>query len=155
MKFKFRILIVLFAISIIGNIFLLFLCNKLSADTETSEVNLKLKYDKQFEQDIDEDKGLNKNESIGRIDYPLIDIYFEEEKQYEIVVTEYMQNKIYKKYTDKGRAFQQIKKDISIITVPCGMGTTTKYTLSVYEGEKRIKTIDCQRVRSGILDSRW
>lgn len=155
MKIKFKILIALFVISIMGNIFLCFLCNKPGANTEISEVDLKLKYDKQLEQDNGEDEDFIKKGAIARIDYPLIDIYFEAEKQYKIVITEYMQDKVYKEYEDKGVFFQNNKENISIITVPCGMGTTTKYTFSVYEGENCIKTLDCQEIRTGILDNKW
>lgn len=102
-----------------------------------------------------EDEDLIKKGAIARIDYPLIDIYFEAEKQYKIVITEYMQDKVYKMYEDKGVFFQDNKENISIITVPCGMGTTTKYTFSVYEGENCIKTLDCQEIRTGILDNKW
>lgn len=49
--------------------------------------------------------------------------------------------------------FQNNKGNISITTVPCGMGTTTKYTFSLYEGENCIKTSDCsggeQKIISG------
>lgn len=148
MKIKLKkIIIVLFAISLIGNV--VFLCNKLGANAETSEADLQLKYDKQLEQDSIEDEDLIKKGAIARIDYPLIDIYFEKEKQYKIVITEYMQDKVYKEYTDKGEFFQSNKGSISILTVSCGLGTTTKYTFSVYEGEKLIKTLDCQEIRTG------
>lgn len=60
MKIKFKILIALFVISIMGNIFLCFLCNKPGANTEISEVDLKLKYDKQLEQDNGEDEDFIK-----------------------------------------------------------------------------------------------
>ena len=51
--------------------------------------------------------------------------------------------------------FQQNKGGFSILTVPSGIGTTPQFTLSIYEDDKCIKTIDCIEVRKGILDDKW
>lgn len=119
---------------------------------------------KEGNDDERQDKELRENESIGRIDYPLIDIYFEEEKTYKITVQEYgkgmaakgeEESKKYREYEDKGKFFQFNKESFSIITGPSGRGTTPSYILKVYEGKKCIKTIDCFRIREGILDNKW
>lgn len=58
-----------------------------------------------LEDDIRDDAKLNQQKSQARIDYPLIDIYFMDDKEYNIVLTEYMQKRIYKKYSNDGKFF--------------------------------------------------
>ena len=106
--------------------------------------------------DEDEDLKLREQGSIGRIDYPFIDIYFEKDKIYRVVLCRYMMaDEIVKEYKDKGDFFNQNKKDFSIITIPAGLGTTPDYSLALYEGKKCIKAIDCVGVRPGVLDGKW
>lgn len=121
--------------------------------------------DKKEGDDESRDKELRENESIGRIDYPLIDIYFEKEKTYKITVQEYAKStapvrgeekaKEYREYEDKGDFFQSNKEYFSVITVPSGRGTTPAYILKVYEGKKCIKMLDCVTIREGIFDDKW
>lgn len=107
-------------------------------------------------EDEEEDAGLNSHDSIGRIDYPLLDIYFEEDKTYRLALVDYAPpNKVCKEYEDKGRFFQFNKEYFSIITLPSGRGTTPEYILEVYEGEKCIRQLDCVCVRPGVLDEKW
>lgn len=103
----------------------------------------------QLEKDEKEDEKLMKQSSVSRIDYPLIDIYFDKNKKYKIIVKEFGDNsKIYKEYTDTGDFFQYNKEKYSIVTVPSGRGITPEYILSVYEGNNCIKTIDCITIRT-------
>lgn len=104
--------------------------------------------------DEQEDQKLMQQESISRIDYPLIDLYFEADKTYKLELAEYSGEKI-KEYSAKGDFFQFNKEYFSILTFPSGRGTTPDYILSVYEGKKRIKTIDCGMIRPGIMDGKW
>lgn len=110
------------------------------------------------------DLELRQKGAIGRIDYPLIDIYFEKDKTYKVTVQRYANDlsdrgdtkpEAYREYEDKGGFFQQNKGDFSIMTIPSGLGTTPSYILKVYEGEKCIRTIDCMEIREGILDDKW
>lgn len=108
-----------------------------------------------LETDADEDARLNRQNSLARIDYPLIDLYFEHDKEYRVVLTKFMQDEICKEYTDTGDFFQQNKGNFSILTIPAGMGTTPPFSLCIYEEGECIKTIDCGEVRTGILDDKW
>ena len=103
----------------------------------------------------DEKQDAEFQNSIGRIDYPLIDLYFEGEKTYRLELVDYTGQNVVKEYTDQGDFFQFTKEYFSIITCPSGRGTTPPYILSIYEGETRIKDIDCVEVRPGILDDKW
>lgn len=104
--------------------------------------------------DEEEDKKGTGQDSISRIDYPLIDLYFERDKTYKLELVEYS-GEAYKEYTAKGDFFQFNKENFSILTCPSGRGTTPPYILSVYEGKKRLKTLDCFGVRPGIMDDKW
>lgn len=104
--------------------------------------------------DESEDAELIRNGAIGRIDYPLIDLYFSHEKMYTLELSKWDGQKV-KEYSAKGDFFQYNKGDFSIITCPSGMGTTPEYILAVYEGKKRIRVIDCAHVRSGMMDDKW
>ena len=65
---------------------------------------------------VDEIEYENFKKSIGRIDYPLLDIYFDKDKNYSIVLTDFMGEKVYKKYKDNGIFFQFNKEYFSITT---------------------------------------
>lgn len=110
--------------------------------------------DASAETDGQEDDKSVKQGSIGRIDYPLIDVYFEHDKTYTLELVEFG-GKIEKEYSEKGDFFQYNKEYFSIITCPSGRGTTPPYMLSVYEGKKCIKTIDCAGIRPGMMDDKW
>lgn len=101
-----------------------------------------------------EDDNLVKQGADGRIDYPLIDVYFEHDKTYTLELAKFDGEKE-KEYTAEGDFFQYNKENFSIITIPSGLGTTPDYVLSVYEGKKRIKIIDCAGVRPGMMDEKW
>lgn len=74
------------------------------------------------------DAELHNLKSIARIDYPLIDIYFEKDKTYKKVVTDFSGDVI-KEYSDKGEFFQFNKEYLSVLTFPSGRGTTPRETL--------------------------
>lgn len=159
MKQKIIIAIIFFIIGGVGGCFLKsnFIGTLKTENKETvSKYSEDIKEDiKTLEEDIEEDTKLNQQESLARIDYPLIDIYFMDDKEYRVELTKYMQDKIYKEYTDGGGFFQKNKGGFSILTVPTGMGTTPQFSLSIYEDEECIKTINCVKVRMGVLDGRW
>lgn len=120
--------------------------------------------DKKQEEDESLDAELRQNDSASRIDYPLLDIYFEKDKTYKVTVQQYSKPMLvrgeekseeYREYEDTGEFFQHNKEYFSIITGPSGCGTTPAYILKVYEGEKCIRTMDCFRIREGILDNKW
>lgn len=110
--------------------------------------------DASVETDEQEDARSVKQGSISRIDYPLIDVYFEHDKSYTLELAKFDGEKE-KEYTAEGDFFQYNKENFSIITIPSGLGTTPDYVLSVYEGKKRIKIIDCAQVRPGMMDGKW
>lgn len=112
--------------------------------------------DASVETDEQEDARLVKQGAIGRIDYPLIDVYFEHDKSYTLELVKFgEESKKEKEYTAKGDFFQFNKGDFSVITFPSGLGTTPSYYLSVYEGKKCIKWIECAVVRPGMMDGKW
>lgn len=106
-------------------------------------------------EDEEEDDRMREQETIARIDYPLIDLYFERDKTYKIAVIDYMDQTVVKEYEEKGDFFQFNKEFISILTCPAGRGTTPPYIFCIYEGDERIKDLDCFGVRPGILDGKW
>lgn len=117
-------------------------------ETATPSPDASVKADEQ------EDERFVTQGSDGRIDYPLIDVYFEHDKTYTLQLVKFGGEKE-KEYTAKGDFFQFNKENFSIITCPSGRGTTPGYVLSVYEGKKRIKDIDCFKIRPGMMDDRW
>ena len=108
-----------------------------------------------LEEDEELDAGQRKQDSIDRIDYPLIDLYFERDKTYKIVIKKYMMDTVVMEYEDEGDFFQFNKEYISILTCPSGRGTTPPFMFEIYDGDILIKNIDCFEVRSGILDDKW
>lgn len=111
------------------------------------------KENEQIEKDEEDDKILIRQGSVARIDYPLIDIYFDKNKKYKIIIKEFGDNqKIYKEYANTGEFFQYNKEKFSIATIPSGRGTTPEYILSVYEEDDCIKMIDCITIRTDFFD---
>lgn len=108
-----------------------------------------------LEEDETLDAGQQKQDSVGRIDYPLIDLYFEHDKTYKIVIREYMMDTVVDEYEAEGDFFQFNKEYISIVTCPSGRGTTPPFMFEIYEGDTLIKNIDCFEVRDGVLDDKW
>lgn len=109
----------------------------------------------QLKKDEEDDKKLIQQGSVGRIDYPLIDIYFEKNKKYKIIIKEFCNpQKTYKEYENTGDFFQYNKENFSIATIPSGRGTTPEYILSVYEGNDCIKRIDCITIRTDFFDKK-
>lgn len=106
-------------------------------------------------EDEEEDASMREQETMARIDYPLLDLYFESDKTYKIAVIDYMDQTVVKEYEEKGNFFQFNKEYISILTCPAGRGTTPPYIFCIYEGDERIKDLDCFEVRPGILDGKW
>ena len=117
--------------------------------TERKEKNEQFEEDVKDEEDDEDEDELSRQGSIARIDYPLIDIYFDKNKNYKVTIKEFGNSQeIYKEYIDKGDFFQFNKEKFSILTVPSGRGTTPKYILRVEEENECIKTIDCVKIRT-------
>ena len=117
--------------------------------TERKEKNEQFEEDEKDEEDDEDEDELSRQGSIARIDYPLIDIYFDKNKNYKVTIKEFGNSQeIYKEYIDKGDFFQFNKEKFSILTVPSGRGTTPKYILRVEEENECIKTIDCVKIRT-------
>ena len=117
--------------------------------TERKEKNEQFDDDEKDEEDDEDEDELSRQGSIARIDYPLIDIYFDKNKNYKVTIKEFGNSQeIYKEYIDKGDFFQFNKEKFSILTVPSGRGTTPKYILRVEEENECIKTIDCVKIRT-------
>lgn len=151
MKYKIIIVVVSVLIGGIGGFVINSLCYKSEILYENQEEG---KENEQFEKDEEDDKKLIRQGSIARIDYPLIDIYFDKNKKYKIVIKEFGDNqKTYKEYVDTGDFFQYNKEKFSIETIPSGRGTTPEYILSVYEEDDCIKMIDCSTIRTDFFDS--
>jgi hypothetical protein len=144
MRYKIIIAVVFILIGGIGGFAInSFLCSKPEVIYES-----KKQTNEQLEKDEEEDVKLNKQSSVSRIDYPLIDIYFDKNMKYKIIVKKFGDKKIYKEYTDTGDFFQYNKEKYSIVTIPSGRGITPEYILSVYEGDDCVKTIDCMMIRT-------
>lgn len=152
MKHKILIMAVLLLAILIGGIggFAInsFLYDKsMIVKTERKEKNEQFEKDEEDEEE--EDDELSRQGSIARIDYPLIDIYFDKNKNYKVIIKEFGNSQeIYKEYIDKGDFFQFNKEKFSILTVPSGRGTTPEYILRVEEENECIKTIDCVKIRT-------
>lgn len=101
------------------------------------------------------DDRLLMHESIGRIDYPMIDLYFDKDKEYRVALKDYGTGEVIKEYVDKGDFFQFNKETFSIVTVPSGRGTTPPYLLSIYEEKDCIKEIDCMALGNDIMAGKW
>lgn len=97
----------------------------------------------------------SKSNSIARIDYPLIDIYFESSSNYRVEIVDFMNNEIRKEIKEKGDYFQDIKGDFSIKVIPSGMGTTAEFYMFVYENDKCIKEIECVSIESDVFEGKW
>ncbi len=145
MKYKIIIVVASILVGGIGGFAInSYLCYKPETPYESTEER-----NEQLEKDEEEDAKLTKQSSVSRIDYPLIDIYFEKNREYKIIVKEFgNKQKIYKEYTDTGDFFQYNKEKYSIVTIPSGRGITPEYIFSVYEGNDCIKTIDCITIRT-------
>ncbi len=58
---------------------------------------------RQSDKDEKEDEELRRQSSAARIDYPFIDIYFDKDKKYKVIIKEFgADQKIYKEHTDTG-----------------------------------------------------
>lgn len=123
-------------------------------ETDKAAATVTATPDVSVETDEQEDDKSVKQGSIGRIDYPLIDVYFEHDKTYTLELVKFGGEKE-KEYSAKGDFFQYNKENFSIITVPCGLGTTPDYELALCEGKKLIKYMDCVEVRPGMMDDKW
>lgn len=118
-------------------------------DADKQETNEQVTYD-----NLGDDRLLM-HESIGRVDYPMIDLYFDKDKEYRVILKDYMTGEIVKEYVDQGDFFQFNKEDFSIITAPSGRGTTPPYLLSIYEGKDCIKEIECMALGNDIMHDKW
>ena len=149
MKHKILIMAVLLFAILIGGIGG-FAINSFLYDKSTIVKTERKEKNEQFEEnDEKEDDELSRQDSIARIDYPLIDIYFDKNKNYKVTIKEFGNSQeIYKEYKYKGDFFQFNKEKFSILTVPSGRGTTPKYILRVEEENECIKTIDCVKIRT-------
>ena len=75
--------------------------------TERKEKNEQFEEDEKDEEDDEDEDELSRQGSIARIDYPLIDIYFDKNKNYKVTIKEFGNSQeIYKEYIDKGDFFQ-------------------------------------------------
>ena len=155
MKQKIWIAIVVF---LIGGVVGYFLNPVINRDRDNFDgkgyvTKAKVSPDKDTEQnDEADDKKFKK--TLSRIDYPLIDIYFEKDKEYRLELTDFEGKKL-KQFKESGDFFQANKEFFSIFTIPSGRGTTPPYILNVYEGKKGIMSIECSEVRQGVLDGKW
>lgn len=126
-----------------------FAINSFLYDKSTIVKTERKENNEQFGEDDEKDDELSRQGTIARIDYPLIDIYFDKNKNYKVTIKEFGNSQeIYKEYKDKGDFFQFNKEKFSILTVPSGRGTTPKYILRVEEENECIKTIDCIEIRT-------
>lgn len=160
MKYKIILIIISFCIGGVSGYFISKVLNREKEFNNVSDNQHTQTYSDSYRKEISqedeiEDTQRRENDSISRIDYPLIDIYFEREKAYKIIITQWEDGTIYKKYEDKGVFFQSNKEFFSIDTFPSGRGSTPVYLLDIYESDKCIKHIECSGIRPGILDDKW
>lgn len=97
----------------------------------------------------------SKSNLIARIDYPLIDVYFQSSSNYRVEIVDFMNNEIRKEIKEKGDYFQYIKGDFSVKIIPSGMGTTAEFYLFVYENDKCIKEMECVSIESDVFEGKW
>lgn len=82
-------------------------------------------------------------ESIGKTDYPLIDIAFNDGNEYAVLIVDgiYSNKRTYMLCRD-GKDLQFDKEYLSILTYPAGRGTTGNGNVVVYRNGEEIRNIE-------------
>lgn len=80
---------------------------------------------------------------IDKIDYPLIDIAFNDGNDWKVIITYgiYTENPIYMICAD-GRELQFCKEYLSVTTYPAGRGTTGNGCVTVYKNGQEVKSVE-------------
>lgn len=80
---------------------------------------------------------------IGKIDYPLIDIAFNDGSEWTVVVATgiYSENPTYMICED-ATALQFVKEHLSVLTFPAGRGTTGNGCVTVYKNGQEVKCVE-------------
>lgn len=80
---------------------------------------------------------------IGKIDYPLIDIAFNDGNEWSVVVATgiYSENPTYM-VCDDATALQFEKEYLSVLTYPAGRGTTGNGSVTVYKNGQEVKCVE-------------
>lgn len=83
------------------------------------------------------------DESIGKTDYPLIDIAFNDGSEWSVLITYgiYSEKMTYL-LCDDGKELQFDKEYLSVTTYPAGRGTTGVGSITVYQNGKEVKHLE-------------
>ena len=105
--------------------------------------NAKREYEFKLEKEIEILDDTPIDEAIGQLDYPLIDIAFNDGNEYTIVICNgiYSEEQTYLWCTD-GRDLQFNKEFLYIRTYPAGRGTTGNGAITVYRNGEEIRDIE-------------
>jgi len=82
------------------------------------------------------------NNILGKFDYPLIDIYFDNDNEWLVIDRKYLFTSQEMFYTiQKSRELELSKEWLKIITFPVGRGTTPNGIIYVYKDKNLIKEV--------------
>ncbi|MBO5453058.1 MAG: hypothetical protein J6A69_03730 [Clostridia bacterium] len=82
-------------------------------------------------------------DAISMLDYPLIDIYFDKEYSWDVLIRQnmYAENEAYYILDDR-EILETNKELLKVLTFPSGRGTTPNGEISVYKNNQLIKTVE-------------
>ena len=85
---------------------------------------------------------LSKTEVNSHTDYPLIDVLFDDESQWTVILKEDIQSENKKFYVCKdSEVLEQNKHGLKLSAIPVGRGTTPDGILYIYKNDKLIKVV--------------
>lgn len=87
---------------------------------------------------------VNMEDSISRIDYPLIDIAFNDGNDWLVLIENGMYGRVKESYfaSDDKEVLQFNKEFLKVETFPAGRGTTPNGSISVYKNGEMIKCVE-------------
>ncbi|MBR5239041.1 MAG: hypothetical protein IKW04_00515 [Clostridia bacterium] len=105
--------------------------------------NAKKEYELKSEKEIEIVDDTSIDEAIGQLDYPLIDIAFNDGNEYAVVISNdiYSEKQTYLLCAD-GRNLQFNTEHLYIRTYPAGRGTTGNGAITVYKNGEEIRYIE-------------
>lgn len=90
------------------------------------------------------------SDSICKIDYPLIDVAFNDGNDYDVVIINgiYEQNQKYLLCEEPG----ELQEHLWVNTYPAGRGTTGESAVIVYKNGEEVKSLECFEIGFGKKD---
>lgn len=91
--------------------------------------------------------GENTPEALCKVDYPLIDIAFNDGNDYDVVIIEgiYSQKQTYLLCTEPG----ELQEHMWVNTYPAGRGTIGERAVAVYKNGQMVKCLECFEIGFG------